>query len=73
MQFSSITEFIAMGGHGFYVWLSYGISFLLLSFLVFSSLNKNKAIIQQIRQRQQREAKLKQAAQQQNANNEENP
>ncbi|MEL0027729.1 MAG: heme exporter protein CcmD [Perlucidibaca sp.] len=27
MAFSSVHDFIAMGGHGFYVWLSYGLVF----------------------------------------------
>lgn len=62
MQFSSFSEFIAMGGHGFYVWLSYGVSALLLMLLVVFSVNKHKTIIKQIQQRQQRELKLKQAA-----------
>ena len=63
MQFASFAEFIAMDGHGFYVWLSYGISIALLSLLVFFSITKNKNIIRQIQRRQQREEKLKQAAQ----------
>lgn len=62
MQFSSFQEFIAMGNHGFYVWLSYGICFALLTLLVILSFHKNKQIIEQIRQRQQREIKLKKAA-----------
>ncbi len=63
MQFSTFSDFIAMGGHGFYVWLSYGISFLLLALLIIHSKRKNNSIIQQIRLRQKREEKLKQAAQ----------
>lgn len=65
MQFSSFSEFIAMGGHGFYVWLSYGVSLALLLGLLITSLSANKRIIKQIQQRQQREQKLKQAARQQ--------
>lgn len=65
MQFSTFSDFIAMGGHGFYVWLSYGISFLLLALLVIFSVKKNNTIITQIRQREKREAKLKQAAEKQ--------
>ena len=68
MQFSSFAEFIAMGGHGFYVWLSYGVSIALLILLVFFSVTKNKSIIKQIQRRQHREEKLKQAAQQQTSN-----
>jgi heme exporter protein D len=68
MQFSSLADFIAMDGHGFYVWLSYGISIFLLSSLVFFSLSRNKKITQQIQQREKRELKLKQAAEQQKKN-----
>lgn len=68
MQFSSLADFIAMDGHGFYVWLSYGISLFLLSSLVVFSISRNKKIIQQIQQREKREIKLKQAAEQQKKN-----
>ena len=30
MQFDSLNEFFAMGGHGLYVWLAYGATFLVL-------------------------------------------
>lgn len=30
MYFSSFSELLAMGGHGFYVWLSFGITFAVL-------------------------------------------
>ncbi len=30
MSFDSFSEFIAMGGHGFYVWFSYGASLLVV-------------------------------------------
>ena len=62
MQFTSINDFITMGNHGFYVWLSFGITFLLLAALVFSSKTKNKQVKHAILKRQQREQKLKQAA-----------
>ena len=66
MQFDSFSAFIAMGGYGFYVWLSYGVSILALALLVFSSITDHKKIKQQIAQRQKREAKLRQAAELQN-------
>jgi heme exporter protein D len=65
MQFDSINAFFNMGGYGFYVWLSYGSCAILLTLLLFSSLSNQKNIIQQIAQRQKREEKLRQAAQQQ--------
>mgnify|MGYP000623553885 CR=1 FL=1 len=62
MQFSTFAEFIAMDGHGFYVWLSYGVSILLLSLLVLFSFSKQQDIVKQIKQREQREIRLKKAA-----------
>jgi len=62
MQFDSIKAFLDMGGYGFYVWLSYGVSLLALALLIFASLNSHKKIKQQIAQRIKREAKLRQAA-----------
>jgi heme exporter protein D len=67
MQFDSISAFFNMGGYGFYVWLSYGVSFAVLALLVFSSITGHKKIKQQIAQRQKREAKLRQAAELQQA------
>ena len=65
MQFETFSDFIAMGKYGFYVWLAYGVTALLLTLLVVSSLRKNKAVIKQIAARQKRENKLRQAALQQ--------
>ena len=67
MQFDSISAFIDMGGYGFYVWLSYGVSIVALALLVFSSLSEHKKIKQKISQRQKREIKLRQAAELQKA------
>ena len=65
MQFDSFSAFLAMGGYGFYVWLSYGISALLLIILVIASNKQNKAVIDRILARQKREIKLRNAASQQ--------
>ncbi len=65
MQFDSFSAFLDMGGYGFFVWLSYGVSITALALLVFSSLSSHKKIKQQIVQRQKRETKLRQAAEQQ--------
>ncbi len=61
MQFDSFSDFINMGGYGFYVWLSFGISAVLLALLVFSSRAGHQKIIKDIASRQQRENKLRQA------------
>jgi len=62
MQFSSFSEFLAMGNHGFYVWLSYGASIFLLLLLVFMTKANDRKVRKQIINRVKREAKLKQAA-----------
>ena len=62
MQFDSISAFVDMGGYGFYVWLSYGVSIVALALLIFSSINSHKKIKLQIAQRIKREEKLRQAA-----------
>ena len=64
MQFDSFSAFINMGGYGFYVWLSYGVSVTALALLIFSSISNHKKIKQQIVQRQKREEKFRQAAEQ---------
>lgn len=32
MQFESLSEFLTMGGHGLYVWLSYGVGVVLITY-----------------------------------------
>lgn len=36
-QFNSISEFFAMGGYGFFVWLAYGLSFMAIALLIWQS------------------------------------
>ena len=61
MQFNSFSDFIDMGGYGFYVWLSFGAAALILTVLLMSSKAGHQQIINQIAKRKQREDKLKQA------------
>lgn len=62
MKFDSFQAFIDMGGYGFYVWLSYGVSLLLLAILVFSSIQSHKNIQKLILQKQKRERKRREAS-----------
>jgi len=64
MQFASFSDFLAMGGYGFYVWLSFGVSTALILSLIFSSLASHKQVIKNIALRQQREDKLRQVRKQ---------
>lgn len=61
MQFNSFSDFINMGGYGFYVWLSFGAATLILTLLLISSKAGHQQIIMQISKRKQREDKLRQA------------
>ena len=46
-QFESIADFIAMNGHGPFVWAAYAITFVVLIFLLISPLMQKKAFIKQ--------------------------
>ena len=70
MQFNSFSDFINMGGYGFYVWLSFGATALILTFLLISSKAGHQQIINQIAKRKQREDKLRQARELRNEQNE---
>jgi heme exporter protein D len=51
MQFANISEFLAMGGHGLYVWVAYGIAALVFAFnLVAPVLNRKRFFVEQARQ-----------------------
>lgn len=63
MFFQSWSDFINMGGHGFYVWLSYGLSLLAIVVLIVQSLADKSAVLKSIKREQQREARLQQIKQ----------
>ncbi|KTF16203.1 heme exporter protein CcmD [Pseudoalteromonas sp. H105] len=63
MQFDSFSDFIAMGGYGFYVWLSFGACALILLGILLSSLNDTKRILSSVKQQADREQRIKQAKQ----------
>ncbi|WP_096739266.1 heme exporter protein CcmD [Pseudoalteromonas atlantica] len=65
MQFDSFSDFIAMGGYGFYVWLSFGTCALILLSILFSSLRDTKRIMASVEQQVAREARIKKAKQEQ--------
>lgn len=61
MFFQSWSDFINMGGYGFYVWLSYGISFVAMIILAIQSVKGRKTVLKEVLREQQREARLNQA------------
>lgn len=69
MQFENFSAFLNMGGYGFYVWLSFGVSTTLIVALIISSIASHKQVIKDIAIRQQREEKLRQVRKQRNNSN----
>ena len=59
MQFDSFSDFIAMGGYGFYVWLSFGTCALILLGILVNSLRDTKRIMASVEQQIIREARIK--------------
>ena len=61
MAFSSFSDFIAMGGYSFYVWLAYGISMISIIFLIVHTVMTRQKIFKRIEQRLLRELRIKAA------------
>jgi heme exporter protein D len=50
-----------MGGYGFYVWLSFGVTFLCMLGVVIQSRMEAKALLDEVKRNEKRQAKIKQA------------
>lgn len=61
MFFESWQDFFYMGGYGFYIWLSYGISFAALLGLALQGIMSKRNLIKEIKREQQRELRQQQA------------
>ena len=59
--FESFSEFLMMGGHALYVWLSYGMGLIVILFIYIQPILARKEIIKELAQRQRREAQSKMA------------
>lgn len=60
MHFQSFSEFLAMGGYGFFVWLSFGATYaLLLALVVYSHLQQRQCLTQ-LADKLAREQRIKQ-------------
>lgn len=55
MAFDTLSEFINMGGHGFYVWLSYAIGAVVILFNVMSPILYRKKLVKENQRRLRRE------------------
>ena len=66
MHFASFSDFMAMGGYAFYVWLSFGLTALCLVGIVISTRLKTGSLLGELRNKQAREARRKAAQQMEN-------
>ena len=55
MSFSSFSEFLSMGGHGLYVWLSYAIGLIVILVNLAAPLMERSRLIAQLKRRFKRE------------------
>lgn len=61
MQFESVSAFLDMGGYGFYVWLSFGVSLLALAILAFDAVRQKKQLFNAVEKEQARKMRIKAA------------
>ncbi len=54
MYFDNLQEFLSMGGHGLYVWLSYGLTWLVILVTIVAPLYQQKRFFAQQTQLQRR-------------------
>lgn len=66
MHFASFSDFLAMGGYAFYVWLSFGLTMVCLIGIVISTRMKTRSLLGELRSKQAREARRKAAQQMEN-------
>ncbi|KEA64270.1 hypothetical protein ADIMK_1516 [Marinobacterium lacunae] len=57
MSFNSFSEFLSMGGHGLYVWLSYGLGVIIILGNLIAPLQAGKRLRAQLTRRLIRESK----------------
>ncbi|MGL5031149.1 MAG: heme exporter protein CcmD [Aeromonas sp.] len=67
MYFASLSDFLAMGGYGFYVWLSFGLTLVCLVGILFSTRMKTRSLLRELRTKQAQEARRKAALQMENS------
>jgi heme exporter protein D len=50
MHWNSVSEFLAMGGYGFYVWGSFGITFLVMAIELWLLNQRRQKVTQMVKQ-----------------------
>lgn len=55
MSFESFSDFIAMDGHGLYVWLCYGVGFIILAGNLIGAKRARTKLLRDLMQKQRRD------------------
>ncbi|MBD1556072.1 heme exporter protein CcmD [Vibrio sp. S9_S30] len=58
MYFESISDFLAMGGYASYVWGAFGITFLSMLILLFSSIKRGRNLMDEVNVKIDRQARI---------------
>ncbi len=58
MYFESLSDFWAMGGYASYVWSSFGITFLSMLILLITSLRRGDALLDEVKAKIDRQARI---------------
>ena len=66
MHFSSFSDFIAMGGYGFYVWIAFAITVLAMGWVVMDCIWTRKKIFFEIKNKIAREQRIENAKKMEN-------
>ena len=65
MAFDSFGDFLAMGTHGFYVWLAYGLTFIVLAALAWQSVSAHGSLRRELAAQRRRNSTLEQQTREQ--------
>lgn len=66
MHFSSFSDFLAMGGYGFYVWFAFITTFISMGWLVIDAMLTRKKIFNEINKQIAREQRIQKAKEMEN-------
>lgn len=61
MQFDSFSAFLAMGGYGFYVWLSFGVTVLAMGVIAVHSHAQHRSLLKQVLKERARRDRIRRA------------
>ncbi|KIE19807.1 heme transporter CcmD [Vibrio sinaloensis] len=58
MHFESLSDFFAMGGYAGYVWSAFGITFLSMLIILWTSVRRGHALLKEVQSKIDRQARI---------------